>query len=322
MVNVLPSRSLRPGLNRVSYDSAGTTLAGHLFLPPDFDPGTTYPAIVFARPATGVKEQAAGLYAEKLAGRGFVTLAFDPRGFGESGGRQAVEHPLRIIEDLRASLTFVERLPFVSPRNLFSAGVCMGAGYAPCEAATDARVKAVASITPYLTMHVDYPALFGGRRVTRALATLTDVVVRAAARLGIELFWYAVPPNRLLAALPFTLPIARGMRDYYLEGQPGHRPAWRNRLNMASQLPLVRYDPFAITSTFRTPYYMAYGTRGYSTPELQRFFDEVRTPAEHKQLRVLDGTHFEIYWQPRFVDPIVDDVSAFFRKYVDDVPAP
>jgi hypothetical protein len=292
-------------------------IAAQLFLPPQFEDASSYPAIVVTRPATGVKEQAAGLYAEKLAARGFVALTYDPRGFGESGGRKAVEDPFRIVEDLRASLSFVERLPFVGRGSIFSAGLCMGAGYAPYEAATDARVKAVASITPYLTMHEDYPRLFGGRRVTRAMAMVTDVFVRAAARVGIDLYWYAVPPTRLLAALPFTLPIARGMRGYYLDGQPGYRPTWRNRINMASQLPLVRYDPFAITSTFDKPFYMAYGAKGYSTNELQRFFDEVRTPAAQKQLRVVDGTHFEIYWQPRFVDPIVDDVSRFFRRYVE-----
>ena len=68
---------------------------------------------------------------------------------------------------------------------------------------------------------------------------------------------------------------------------------------------------------FHQPFYMAYGTRGYSPQLLQRFFDEVHTPRADKQLRVLDAQHFEMYWQPRFVEPIVDDVAAFFSKYVE-----
>lgn len=301
----------------MSYDSEGSTLAGHLYLPGGFDAARTYPAVVFVRPATSVKEQTAGLYAEQLAARGFVTLAFDARGFGESGGRPQLEDPVRIIQDVRNSITFVERLPFVHPRNIFSAGVCMGGSYAPFEAAGDARVKAVASITPYLTFHEDYPAVFGGRAVTRVLATLTDAVVRTAAALGFDLFWYAVPPNRLVAALPFTMDISRDMRAYYLEGQPGYRPTWRNRINVASNGPLLAYDPFVITPSLRTPYYMAYGTRGYSPRRLQRFFDDVATPAEDKRLRVLDAQHFEIYWKPQFVQPIVDDMDAFFRSYLE-----
>jgi pimeloyl-ACP methyl ester carboxylesterase len=269
------------------------------------------------RPATGVKEQTAGLYAEKLSHEGFATLAFDARGFGESEGRPVLEDPFRIVQDARNAITFVEQLPFVNRRNIFSAGACMGGAYAAYEAVDDDRVKAVASITPYLTMHLDYPALYGGRRITLAMATVTDLVVRTFAAIGIDLFWYAVPPNRFLAALPFTLHISRGMRDYYLEGRPGQSPTWRNRLNFASQLPLIRFNPFDITRRFKKPYYLAYGTRGYSPDLMQQFFDDVQTPPEDKQLREVDGTHFEMYWQPRFVEPIVQDVSAFFGRYVD-----
>lgn len=303
------------GCNAVSFTSAGARLSAHLYVPPAVDPGTRHPAIVFVRPATGVKEQTAGLYAEKLARMGFVTLAFDPRGFGESEGRRSVEDPVRIIEDLRHAIDFVEQLPFVDPGRLFTAGVCMGGGYAAVEATDDARIKAVASITPYLTMHEDYPAMFGGRRITLALATITDLFVRALGAVGIDLYSFAVPPNPLFARLPCTLPIARGMRDYYLEGQPGYRPTWRNRINWACQLNLIRYNPFDLASRVTKPFYMAYGTKGYSPAMLQRFFDEVGTPPADKQLRVVDGSHFEIYWQPRFADPIAEDLAAFFRRY-------
>jgi fermentation-respiration switch protein FrsA (DUF1100 family) len=306
-----------PGTNRVSYDNEGCALAAHLFLPGDFDAGALYPAIVLVRPATGVKEQTAGLYAERLASKGFVTLAFDARGFGDSKGRRLVEDPLRIVQDTYHAISFLERLPFVDPRHIFSAGVCMGASYAPYEAARDARVKAVASITPYLTFHVDYPALYGGGLIARAVVASTDLTARAAATLGLNLYWYAVPTSDLLAAWPFTLEIARGMRAYYPEGQPGHRPSWKNRINFASMRAMVDYNPFNITHAFRTPFYMAYGTRGYAPRELQRFFDEVQTPKQDKMLRVLDATHFEMYWKPQFVEPIVDDVSAFFRRFID-----
>lgn len=300
----------------MSYRSEQSTLAGHLFLPQPFSAERRYPAVAVVRPATGVKEQTSGLYAERLAAKGFVALAFDPRGFGGSDGRPLVEDPFGIVEDTRHSISFLESLPFVERRNLFSAGVCMGAGYAPYEASQDPRVKAVAAITPYLTFHLDYPALLG-RVLTRVVAGMTDAVEGAAAAVGLELFWYVVPPNDFVAALPFTLDIANGMRDYYPAGAPGHRPAWRNRLNFASMRALLAYNPFDAVDRLRTPLYMAYGTRGYSPAVLQRFFDEVRTPAPHKQLRVLDAQHFEMYWKPHLVEPIVEDIAAFFTRYMD-----
>mgnify|MGYP002064458387 CR=1 FL=1 len=77
---------MKPGENKVSFISEGQKLAGLLYLPEDYQKGEKRPAIVFIRPGTGVKEQTAGLYAKLLSEKGFVTLAFDPRGFGESEG--------------------------------------------------------------------------------------------------------------------------------------------------------------------------------------------------------------------------------------------
>jgi fermentation-respiration switch protein FrsA (DUF1100 family) len=73
----------------VTFDSAGLKIAGHLHTPDNGAAGPR-PAIVVGHPGSGVKEQAAGLYAQRLAGQGFVTLAFDAAYQGESEGDRAV----------------------------------------------------------------------------------------------------------------------------------------------------------------------------------------------------------------------------------------
>lgn len=70
----------------IQFDNNGTTMAGNLYQPSDFEPGRTYPAIVSVHPGGGVKEQTAGEYAQRLADHGFVTLAFDASHQGASGG--------------------------------------------------------------------------------------------------------------------------------------------------------------------------------------------------------------------------------------------
>ena len=73
-------------MKKVNFNSEGSTLIGNLYLPAGYDNTKSYPAIVVSGSWTTVKEQMAGLYARKLSNEGFITLAFDFRNFGESGG--------------------------------------------------------------------------------------------------------------------------------------------------------------------------------------------------------------------------------------------
>ena len=306
---------LIPGENDITYLSDNVNLAGHLYLPDDFDPDLTYPLVVFARPATGIKEQTAGLYAEKLSSEGFVTIAFDPKGFGESEGRPQDEYPVSIISDIRNTISYAESLPFVDKDNIFAAGVCMGSGYATYATALDDRIKAVATISPYLTLHIDQAEAIGDTALRKMADKFTSLQY-ISDFFGKYLFMPAVPENELMASLPFQTPVSIGMMDYYLPDQPGSHPNWINKMNTYHFEELVfNYNPFDVLPLYNDkPFYMAYGTGGYSTELLQEFYDSINTV--DKQLRIVDGTHFEIYWQDQHVDPIVEDISNFFTSYM------
>ncbi len=97
-------------------------------------------------PFTGVKEQVTGSYAELLAGAGFATLAFDHRGFGESGGRRQHEDSQGKLADLRAAVSALINTAEVDPARIGLVGICLGGGYAVRAAAADPRVRAVAGI--------------------------------------------------------------------------------------------------------------------------------------------------------------------------------
>ena len=77
---------LKPGKNTVEFYSDGLKLVGNLYCPEDFNSEKTYPAVVVGGPMATVKEQAPGVFAEQLAGRGYLALAFDYRYYGESEG--------------------------------------------------------------------------------------------------------------------------------------------------------------------------------------------------------------------------------------------
>ena len=128
----------------------GIEVAGHLYLPEHFDANKKYSAIVFSGPFGAVKEQSSGLYAQEMAKRGFVTVAFDCSFTGESGGNvHDVASPDIFTEDFHAAVDFVGLLPFVDKERVGAMGICGLGGMAVTAAINDVRIKAVATSALY-----------------------------------------------------------------------------------------------------------------------------------------------------------------------------
>ena len=107
-------------------------------------------ALVFAGPLTSVKEQATGNYAIAMAARGFVTLTFDHRHFGESDGfPRQYEHPGKKVEDFRAAFEFLESRNEVNAERIGAVGICAGAGYLAPAVAGDDRIKAWGTVAGF-----------------------------------------------------------------------------------------------------------------------------------------------------------------------------
>ncbi|CAE6964558.1 alpha/beta hydrolase [Paraburkholderia domus] len=139
-------------VERVTYPARnmGTTIVANVFKPAGFDEGKKYPAIVVTHPFSGVKEQTAGLYAQHLAERGFITLAYDASYQGESGGEpRLMEVPAQRLDDISCAIDYLSQQPEVDPARIGSLGVCAGGGYAMCNAQTELRVKAVATVSMF-----------------------------------------------------------------------------------------------------------------------------------------------------------------------------
>ena len=131
--------------NRYGFD-----VAGHLYLPRDFDASKKYKAVVITGPFGAVKEQSSGLYAQEMAKNGFVALAFDPSMTGESGGeRRNMGSPDIFTEDYHAAMDFVTNLSFVNPEQVGAIGICGLSGMALTAASNDTRIKAVTTSAMY-----------------------------------------------------------------------------------------------------------------------------------------------------------------------------
>lgn len=128
----------------------GFMVAGHLYLPENFDASKKYAAIVISGPFGAVKEQASGLYAQTLAERGFVTVAFDQSTTGESSGDiRNVASPDIFVEDFSAAVDFLGTQKYVDREKIGAIGICGLGSHVLTAASIDVRIKAVATSVMY-----------------------------------------------------------------------------------------------------------------------------------------------------------------------------
>jgi len=127
----------------------GITVSGDLYTPKNMD-SQKLAAIILSGPFGAVKEQSSGLYANQMAARGFVTLAFDPSFTGESGGEvRNVGSPEINTEDFSAAVDYIGLLPSVDRDRIGVIGICGLSGMALTAATSDSRIKAVATVSMY-----------------------------------------------------------------------------------------------------------------------------------------------------------------------------
>jgi uncharacterized protein len=191
----------------VTFDSAGLKIAGHLYTPDD-KLSWPRPAIVVGHPASGVKEQTAGLYAKRLAELGFVTLAFDTGYQGESEGEpRGFEDPAHCIEDLKAAVSFLSVHIEVDSSRIGALGICASGGYVIPAAATDHSIKAVATVSG-ADIGLQFRTGADGKQDPAIVQGMLDAAVRGPHRRG---------PRRWRRRVP-DLPSHRGP-------SPRRRPA-------------------------------------------------------------------------------------------------
>ncbi|MCP8329765.1 alpha/beta hydrolase [Streptococcus suis] len=134
----------------VHHQSNGIEIAANLYKPAGYSADKTYPAITVAHPNGGVKEQVAGLFAQKLAEAGYITIAADAAYQGASGGQpRNIDYPVNRVEDIRVMADYLETVAGVDKDRIGALGICGGDGYTIEAVKTDKRFKAVATVSMF-----------------------------------------------------------------------------------------------------------------------------------------------------------------------------
>jgi fermentation-respiration switch protein FrsA (DUF1100 family) len=289
---------------RITFCSEGVDLVGDLRLA---GAGGQRPAVALTGPLTGVKEQVVGAYAELLSIAGLTTLAFDHRGFGESGGRRQHEDSQGKLADLRAAVSVLAARAEVDPARIGLVGVCLGGGYAIRAAAADPRVKAVAAIAGGYNSPVLMAQAMG---IGAYRAALSDALERY------DEYMPAVAQSGGEAAMGGDEPYA-----YY--GTPRSRsPHWRNEVTRGSLHSLMTLDALGAAELLAaTPLLIIHGrTDAYCSPDLARALYE-RKPGEKEILWLNADQHIDLYDNEPYVSQAAEAAAGFLHRkltYLDD----
>lgn len=298
--------------NTSFINNNGIKVAGNIHYPGGFDASRKYAAIITVAPAGGAKEQTAGLYAKKMAQRGFVTIAFDASFQGESGGEPRYkEDPIARVEDVRGAVDHLVSLPYVDEKRIGVLGICAGGGYAASAAMTERRIKAVGLSVP----------VNGGREMRAAgreatIATLGTIAEqRTAEARGAEPMILPWIPDEYKESGDIDL---RQAYDYYRTPR-GQHPNWQNKSRFVGMDAVLAFDAFYLADMLLTqPLQVIVGSEPGAFGS-NRDGHEVyeRVGSAQKDLLVFEGaSHFDLYDKPEYVDRAVAKFADFYSTHL------
>lgn len=300
-------------IHPVTYKLNGLDIAANVYTPANYDPKQTYPTIVVAHPNGGVKEQVAGLYAQHLAEKGYITITMDAAHQGGSGGQpRSVDKPQFRIEDIHGAADFITRYAGVDAGRLGLLGICGGGGYALAAAKADKRFKSIATLSMFNSGRVRRNG-FADSQLKTIQERLEQVsAARAKESAGGEIL-YAGDANltdEQIARLPFEM--YRQGYEYYWKTHA--HPNSTFKYTMSSLLDLMRWDATDQIELIDQPLLMIAGSKADSLYMTEDAFPKATGTKDKELFKIEGATHIETYWVPKYVDAAIGKLTPFFAR--------
>ena len=295
------------------HNRYGITLAADLYTPKGSE--GKLPAIAVSGPFGAVKEQSSGLYAQAMAERGFLTIAFDPSFTGESGGSpRYVASPDINTEDFSAAVDFLSVQDNVDPERIGIIGICGWGGMALNTAANDTRIKATVASTMYDMTRVNAKGYFDSedseearyekRKALNAQRT-ADYKNGTYARAG-----------GVVDPLPEDAPFfVKDYYDYYKTSRGYHARSLNSNegWNVTSTLPFLNMPLLQYSHEIRNAVLLIHGEKAHSCYFSRDAFEKLT--GDNKELLIIPGAvHTDLYDRLDVIP--FDKMEAFFRQYM------
>lgn len=302
-------------IETVTYDLNGIKIAANVYLPAGYNVNKKYPTIVVAHPNGGVKEQVAGLYAQRLAEAGYITIAADAAYQGASGGTpRNVDKPANRVEDIRGMANFITQYVGVNESELGVLGICGGGGYTLKAVQTDKRFKAVATVSMFNTGRARRNGYMDSQLATIQKRLEDASKARAAEAAGEEIAYNG--NFDMTDAEADKLPFDLYREGHYYYNRTHNHPNSTFKYTKSSLLDLMAFDATSQIELINQPLLMIAGEKADSFYMTEEAFKKA-TGTDDKELFVIDGaTHIQTYYVPEYVEQAVEKLNEFYKNYL------
>ena len=294
------------------HNRYGITLAADLYIPKNAE--GKLPAIAISGPFGAVKEQSSGLYAQALAERGFLTIAFDPSFTGESGGQpRSVASPDINTEDFSAAVDYLSTRNDVDAERIGILGICGFGGFAINAAAMDTRIKATVASTMYDISRNSANGYFDANDNADAHYEMR----RQMNAQRTEDYRNGIYKRTVMNPEPAD-DAPQFLKDYYdyYKTQRGYHPRSINSglgWNVTSSLSFVNMPILSYADEIRSAVLLVHGEKAHS-----RYFSEdafKKLKGDNKELLIVPGAvHTDLYDNMGKIP--FEKIEQFFREYL------
>ncbi|OEL03246.1 alpha/beta hydrolase [Staphylococcus casei] len=292
----------------------GITLAADLYVPKNAE-GTPLPALAVSGPFGAIKEQSSGLYAQTMAEKGYLTIAFDPSFTGESGGTpRNVASPDINTEDFQAAVDFLVTQDNIDSEKIGIIGICGWGGMAINAAAIDTRIKATVTSTMYDMTRVNANGYFDSedseaQRFEKRQALNKQRTVD-----------YNNSEYQLAGGVPDPLPddapdFVKDYHDYYKTQRGYHARSLNSNggWNVTTSLSFLNMPLLQYSDEIRSAVLLIHGEQAHSTYFSEDAYKKLK--GDNKSLMIIpDAVHTDLYDKTDIIP--FETIDAFFKKYL------